>query len=88
MIYIPALSTAESCSKSINILKLHSLYQIAISFKWDKQENNTKQDIATDVVTFYPPLSTSNASLGLNIDDISDEKKFCELSMRMMVLVI
>jgi eukaryotic-like serine/threonine-protein kinase len=41
---------------------------------WDKQENGTKQDTESDIVTFYPPASNSNASLDLSMDDISDEK--------------
>jgi hypothetical protein len=41
---------------------------------WDKEENGTKQDTETDVVTFSPPALNSNASLDISIDDISDEK--------------
>jgi hypothetical protein len=41
---------------------------------WDKQENGTRQDTETDLVTFYPPSTNSNASLDISIDNISDEK--------------
>jgi hypothetical protein len=41
---------------------------------WDKQENGTRQDTQTDLVTFFPPDSHSNASLDITVDDISDEK--------------
>jgi eukaryotic-like serine/threonine-protein kinase len=41
---------------------------------WDKEQNGTRQDTETDVVTFSPPAINSNASLDVTIDDISDEK--------------
>ena len=41
---------------------------------WDKQENGTKQDTETDIVTFLPSAINSNASLDILIDDISHEK--------------
>jgi eukaryotic-like serine/threonine-protein kinase len=41
---------------------------------WDKEENGTRQDTQTDVVTFFPPAINSNASLDISIDDISAEK--------------
>jgi serine/threonine-protein kinase len=46
---------------------------------WDKQENGTRQDTVTNVVTFFPSSSSSsatnsNASLDISIDDISDQK--------------
>lgn len=54
----------------------NSTFGIKIQYpsSWDKQENGTKQDTETDIVTFYPPASNSNASLDLSMDDISDEK--------------
>jgi serine/threonine-protein kinase len=54
----------------------NSTYGVNLQYpsNWDKEENGTKQDTETDVVTFYPPASNSNASLDLSIDDISDEK--------------
>jgi eukaryotic-like serine/threonine-protein kinase len=55
---------------------VNSTYGIKLQypFSWDKEENGTKQDTETDVVTFYPPAANSNASLDISIDDISDEK--------------
>jgi eukaryotic-like serine/threonine-protein kinase len=43
----------------------NSTFGIKIQYpsSWDKQENGTKQDTETDIVTFYPPASNSNASL-------------------------
>jgi eukaryotic-like serine/threonine-protein kinase len=35
---------------------------------WDKQENGTKQDTQTDVVSFSPSVSNSNASLDVSTD--------------------
>jgi serine/threonine-protein kinase len=54
----------------------NSSYGIKIQYpsSWDKEENGTKQDTETDVVTFSPPAINSNASLDITIDDISDEK--------------
>jgi eukaryotic-like serine/threonine-protein kinase len=54
----------------------NSTYGIKIQYplNWQKQENGTKQDTQTDIVTFYPPAGNSNASLDLSIDDISDQK--------------
>lgn len=54
----------------------NSTYGIKIQYPpdWQKQENGTKQDTQTDVVTFYAPASNSNANLDLSIDDISDKK--------------
>ena len=53
----------------------NSTYGIKIQYPsdWQKQENGTKQDTQTDIVTFYAP-SNSNANLDLSTDDISDEK--------------
>ena len=39
---------------------------------WVKQENGTKQDTQTDLVTFIPPTINSNASLDVTVDDITD----------------
>jgi hypothetical protein len=54
----------------------NSTYGIKAQYpsSWDKQENGTRQDTETDLVTFYPPSTNSNASLDMSIDDISDEK--------------
>jgi len=54
----------------------NSTYGIKIQYpsSWDYEQNGTKQDTETDIVTFYPPASKSNASLDVTIDDISDEK--------------
>jgi hypothetical protein len=41
-------------------------------FNWDKQENGTRQDTHTDLVTFTPPTINSNASLDVTVDDITD----------------
>jgi len=55
---------------------VNSTYGIKLQYpsSWDKEENGTRQDTETDVVTFYPPAVNSNASLDISIDDISDEK--------------
>jgi hypothetical protein len=55
---------------------VNSTYGIKLQFpfSWDKEENGTRQDTQTDVVTFSPPAINSNASLDVTIDDISDEK--------------
>ena len=54
----------------------NSTYGIKVQYpsSWDKQENGTRQDTETDLVTFYPPSTNSNASLDISIDNISDEK--------------
>ncbi len=39
---------------------------------WVKQENGTRQDTQTDLVTFTPPTINSNASLDVTVDDIAD----------------
>jgi hypothetical protein len=41
---------------------------------WEKQENGTRQDIQTDIVTFLSPVINSRANLDVSIDDISGEK--------------
>jgi serine/threonine-protein kinase len=55
---------------------VNSTYGIKLQYpsSWDKEENGTRQDAETDVVTFTPPAINSNASLDISIDDISDEK--------------
>jgi len=55
---------------------VNSTYGIKLQYlsSWDKEENGTRQDTETDVVTFSPPAINSNASLDISIDDISDEK--------------
>jgi hypothetical protein len=54
----------------------NSTYGIKAQYpsNWVKQENGTRQDTETDLVTFYPQSTNSNASLDISIDDISDEK--------------
>ena len=54
----------------------NSTYGIKLQYpsNWDKEENGTRQDTQTDVVTFFPPAINSNASLDISIDDISAEK--------------
>jgi eukaryotic-like serine/threonine-protein kinase len=54
----------------------NSTYGIKLQYpyNWIKEENGTRQDTQTDVVTFSPPAINSNASLDISIDDISDEK--------------
>jgi serine/threonine-protein kinase len=55
---------------------VNSTYGIKLQYpsSWDNEENGTRQDTGTDVVTFSPPAINSNASLDISIDDISDEK--------------
>ena len=54
----------------------NSTYGIKIQYpsSWDEEQNGTKQDTETNIVTFYPPARNSNASLDVTIDEISDEK--------------
>jgi hypothetical protein len=54
----------------------NSTYGIKLQYpsSWDKEENGTRQDTETDIVTFFPHAGNSNASLDVIIDDISDEK--------------
>jgi len=79
----PTLATkqtvfAQQTTKSTtNFLPyVNSTYGIKVQYpsSWDKEENGTRQDTQTDVVTFYPQATNSNASLDISIDDISDEK--------------
>ena len=62
----------------------NSTYGIKVQYpsSWDKQENGTRQDTETDLVTFYPPSTNSNASLDISIDNISDEKEYIPSSIR------
>ena len=59
----------------------NSIYGIKIQYpsNWEKQENGTKQDTQTDVVTFHVatafPVVNSNANFDITIDDISDQKR-------------
>jgi eukaryotic-like serine/threonine-protein kinase len=55
---------------------VNSTYGIKLQYpsSWDKEENGTRQDTETDVVTFSPPAVNSNAGLDISIDNISDEK--------------
>ena len=63
-------------AQTVNKLETYqnSSYGIRIQYPsdWEKQENGTKQDSQTNVVTFFPPAS--NASFDIAIDDITDEK--------------
>jgi serine/threonine-protein kinase len=70
----PALAQ-QTTPKSL-LTYQNSTYGIKLQYpsSWDKEVNGTKQDTETDIVTFYPPASNSNASLDVSIDDISDEK--------------
>jgi eukaryotic-like serine/threonine-protein kinase len=54
----------------------NSTYGIKIQYpsSWDQEENGTRQDTETDVVTVYAPAINFSASLDISIDDISDEK--------------
>lgn len=54
----------------------NSTFGIKVQYpaSWDEEQNGTKQDTETDIVTFYPSSSNSNASLDVITDDISDEK--------------
>lgn len=73
-----ASAFAQQTTKStMNFLPYdNSTYGIKLQYpsSWDKEENGTRQDTETDVVTFSPPAINSNASLDVTIDDISDEK--------------
>jgi eukaryotic-like serine/threonine-protein kinase len=63
-------------AQTVNKLETYqnSSYGIRIQYPsdWEKQENGTKQDTQTNVVTFFP--QASNASFDIAIDDITDEK--------------
>jgi eukaryotic-like serine/threonine-protein kinase len=51
----------------------NSTFGIKIQYpsNWDKQENGTRQDTHTDLVTFTPQTMNSNASLDVMVDDIA-----------------
>ena len=71
------LTTLAQHTTTTNLLTYqNSTFGIKIQYpsSWDKEENGTQQDTETDIVTFYPPASDSNASLDVSVDDISDEK--------------
>jgi len=74
VIKLPALAQQKTATSLLTYQ--NSTFGIKLQYpsSWDKQENGTKQDTVTDVVTFFPPASNSNASLDLSVDDISDEK--------------
>jgi len=67
------ITLAQTVSKLL--MYQNSSYGIQIQYPsdWDKQENGTRQDTQTNVVTFFPQ-SASNASFDLEKDDITDEK--------------
>lgn len=69
-----ALQTTKSTTNFVAYE--NSTYGIKLQYpsNWDKEENGTRQDTQTDVVTFFPQAINSNASLDITIDDISDEK--------------
>ena len=69
-----AQQTTKSTTNFLPVCKFHIRNKTTISFQWDKEENGTRQDTETDVVTFSPPAINSNASLDITIDSISDEK--------------
>ncbi|MDQ6862546.1 MAG: hypothetical protein M3044_01860 [Thermoproteota archaeon] len=67
----------QTTTSTMNLLTYaNSTFGIKLQYpsSWDKEENGTRQDRETDVVTFSPPAINSNASLDISIDDISDEK--------------
>ena len=67
----------QTTTSTTNILTYkNSTYGIKIQYpsSWDEEQNGTKQDTETDIITFYPPAVNSNASLDVTMDDISDEK--------------
>ncbi|MDP9288703.1 MAG: hypothetical protein M3P08_10970 [Thermoproteota archaeon] len=68
---------AQTTKPTTNFLPyVNSTYGIKLQYpsSWDKEENGTRQDTETDVVTFYPPAVNSNTSLDISIDNSSDEK--------------
>ena len=67
----------QTTTSTMNFLPyVNSTFGIKLQYpsSWDKEENGTRQDTETDVVTFSPPAMNSNASLDVTINDISDEK--------------
>jgi hypothetical protein len=51
----------------------NSTFGIKIQYpsNWDNQENGTRQDTHTDLVTFTPQTMNSNASLDIMVDDFA-----------------
>jgi eukaryotic-like serine/threonine-protein kinase len=79
LVVVPIKHTVlgQQTTTTTNLLSYeNSTYGIKLQYpsSWDKQENGTKQDTETDLVTFYPQSTNSNASLDISIDNISDEK--------------
>lgn len=79
LVVVPVKQTVlgQQTTTAANFLPyVNSTYGIKLQYPstWDKEENGTKQDTETNVVTFYPQSTNSNASLDISIDDISDEK--------------
>ena len=79
LVVVPIKQTVlgEQTATASNFLPYeNSTYGIKVQYpsSWDKQENGTRQDTETNLVTFYPPSTNSNASLDISIDNISDEK--------------
>jgi eukaryotic-like serine/threonine-protein kinase len=69
--------TQQTTKPTTNFLPYaNSTYRIKLQYpsSWDKEENGTRQDTETDVVTFSPSAVNSNTSLDISIDNISDEK--------------
>ena len=64
------IAFAQQTSTNL-ITYINSTYGIKLQYpsNWDKQENGTKQDTQTDVVSFSPPASNSNASLDVSTDN-------------------
>jgi serine/threonine-protein kinase len=76
--FIVALTVTALAQLTPTSLPTYSNSTYGIKFQyppnWDKVQNGTKLDTETDIVTFYPPASTSNASLDVSTDNISDER--------------
>ena len=64
--------SAISSSQFTDISKLYCWIKLQYPSNWVKQENGTRQDTQTDLVTFTPPTLNSNASLDVTVDDIID----------------
>ncbi|HET7148873.1 MAG TPA: PsbP-related protein [Candidatus Nitrosopolaris sp.] len=72
-----AFAQQATTTTNLNFLPYeNSTYGIKLQYPsgWDKEQNGTRQNTETDVVTFSPPAINSNASLDVTIDDISAEK--------------
>lgn len=75
--------TAFAQQTSTNFITYsNSTYGIKLQYpsNWDKQENGTKQDTQTDVVSFSPPVSNSNASLDVSTDSGVSGESIAEYS--------